>query len=281
MKALIIVLLNILSFCAIAQMSLNEQIDSLEQVVSRIRTELNNKEGELSEVLSQLSVVKNEKLLDSIGSQEQYITAKLNMMGRLREEGRASSPVIQSIAKQSSVKLISFSNRYWYINYEDTFGFLSDIYFVETEEIKSFKEALIKQNKELELKKNREAYQNEMAQRRAVVDSVDSIMNIERIEHQKQLAEWEKQLAKWGKESEEREKKRKSDCIAIYGNEIGQKLINGSYWIGMTDEMARLSLGYPKDVNRTVGSWGTHEQWVYSMDLMLYFENGILKSYQN
>ena len=64
----------------------------------------------------------------------------------------------------------------------------------------------LSQNKELELKRNREAYQKEMAQRRAVVDSVDSIMNIERIEHQKQLAEWEKQLAKWGKESEERVK---------------------------------------------------------------------------
>ena len=35
-------------------MSLNEQIDSLEQVVSRIRTELNKKKGELSEVVSQL-----------------------------------------------------------------------------------------------------------------------------------------------------------------------------------------------------------------------------------
>lgn len=60
MRVLIIVLLNILSFCAIAQMSLNEQIDSLEREVSRIRIELNKKEGELSEVLSQLSVVKNE-----------------------------------------------------------------------------------------------------------------------------------------------------------------------------------------------------------------------------
>ena len=60
MRALIIVLFNILSFCAIAQMSLNEQIDSLEREVSRIRIELNKKEGELSEVLSQLSVVKNE-----------------------------------------------------------------------------------------------------------------------------------------------------------------------------------------------------------------------------
>ncbi len=62
---------------------------------------------------------------------------------------------------------------------------------------------------------------------------------------------------------------------------VYKKLIDGYYWIGMTDEMARLSLGTPKDINRSVGSWGAHEQWVYSMDLMLYFENGILKSYQN
>ena len=84
------------------------------------------------------------------------------------------------------------------------------------------------------------------------------------------------------KEKEEaKEKKRKLDIIATYGKQVGQKLIDSYYWIGMTDEMARLSLGYPKDVNKTVGIWGTHEQWVYSMDLMLYFENGILKNYQN
>ena len=48
----------------------------------------------------------------------------------------------------------------------------------------------------------------------------------------------------------------------------------------MTDDMAIISLGYPKDINRTVGKWGVHEQWVYDGDYY-YFENGILTSYQD
>ena len=312
MRVLLIVFLNILSFCAIAQMSLNEQIDSLEREVSRIRIELNKKEGELSEVDSQL----NEKLLDSTSSQEQYITAKLNMMGRLREEGRASSPVIKTIAKQSSVKLISLFNRYWYINYEDTFGFLSDIYFVETEEIKSFKEALIKQNKELELKKNREAYQKEMAQRRAHIDSIDNArqMAIEEAEKEAELQkkikeeeekkqkilwaseqkekerlrkieyEEEKRLKKLEEEKEEKrlkklEEERRADIISKYGNDIGNKLINGEYWLKMTSEMAKVSLGEPSQIRKSVGHWGINETWLYPSYLILEFENGILKSY--
>jgi len=53
----------------------------------------------------------------------------------------------------------------------------------------------------------------------------------------------------------------------------------------MTDEMARESWGIPDDVNRSVDSWGVHEQWVYEganfNNTYLYFENGILTSYQD
>jgi hypothetical protein len=76
--------------------------------------------------------------------------------------------------------------------------------------------------------------------------------------------------------------KRKQELINKYGQTIGTKISSGHFWIGMTDEMAKASLGIPNDVNRTVGSWGVHEQWIYeNRDIILYFENGILKSYQN
>ena len=49
----------------------------------------------------------------------------------------------------------------------------------------------------------------------------------------------------------------------------------------MTTEMAIESLGYPSDINKSVTSWGVHEQWIYdSKELYIYFENGILRSYQ-
>jgi len=68
--------------------------------------------------------------------------------------------------------------------------------------------------------------------------------------------------------------------IKKYGEKTYAKLKEHYYWIGMTKEMATISLGRPSDINRTVGSWGVHEQWIYS-NIYLYFENGTLTSYQN
>ena len=56
--------------------------------------------------------------------------------------------------------------------------------------------------------------------------------------------------------------------------------MDGYFWIGMTSKMALVSLGEPRSINKSVGKWGIHEQWVYYATY-LYFENGILTSYQN
>lgn len=50
--------------------------------------------------------------------------------------------------------------------------------------------------------------------------------------------------------------------------------------LGMTPEQTRLSWGEPDDINRTVGSFGTYEQWVYAGNYV-YFENGKLTGWQN
>jgi len=68
--------------------------------------------------------------------------------------------------------------------------------------------------------------------------------------------------------------------IKKFGVKIYDKLKNHYYWIGMTKEMAEISLGEPKDINRTVTSSSIQEQWVYK-DIYLYFENGILTTFQD
>ncbi len=65
-----------------------------------------------------------------------------------------------------------------------------------------------------------------------------------------------------------------------FGNTTAQKIINGRYWIGMTNEMAEYSLGKPSKINRTVTSNSVNEQWVYS-SVYLYFVNGFLESFQD
>lgn len=50
--------------------------------------------------------------------------------------------------------------------------------------------------------------------------------------------------------------------------------------IGMPAELCRASWGTPRDINRSIGSYGVHEQWCYNGGY-LYMEDGILKSIQN
>lgn len=68
--------------------------------------------------------------------------------------------------------------------------------------------------------------------------------------------------------------------IRRFGEENAYKILKNEFWIGMTQNMAIESLGKPNDINSSKGSWGTHEQWVYRNGLYLYFEDGILTSYQ-
>ena len=54
--------------------------------------------------------------------------------------------------------------------------------------------------------------------------------------------------------------------------------------IGMSADAVLLSWGQPDKKNSSIGSWGRHEQWIYNHGDYkadyLYFDNGILNSYQ-
>lgn len=52
-------------------------------------------------------------------------------------------------------------------------------------------------------------------------------------------------------------------------------------YIGMIDREVLASWGPPQNVNRTVGRWGTHEQWVYPENTYVYIENGKVTSWQD
>jgi len=64
---------------------------------------------------------------------------------------------------------------------------------------------------------------------------------------------------------------------------------NHSLKFGMTEEQVEAAIGPPNDVNRSRGSWGTDEQWVYGgligetyfSPTYFYFSNGRLESMQD
>lgn len=55
---------------------------------------------------------------------------------------------------------------------------------------------------------------------------------------------------------------------------------NGEMQMGMTDREASLSLGNPQQVNRTEISGIVYARWVYSNGLILFFEDGVLMSFE-
>lgn len=60
-----------------------------------------------------------------------------------------------------------------------------------------------------------------------------------------------------------------------------QDILAGKIRLGMTREEVRASWGDPGDINRAAGVGYVHEQWVYSDSTYLYFDDGILTSWQD
>ena len=69
----------------------------------------------------------------------------------------------------------------------------------------------------------------------------------------------------------------KYDC----DESIAELILHHQVCRGMTAEQCRASWGRPEDINRTEGSYGVHEQWVYGDGNYLYFEDGYLTTIQN
>jgi hypothetical protein len=63
--------------------------------------------------------------------------------------------------------------------------------------------------------------------------------------------------------------------------QIKQCIRKGTIVLGMTKEQVTASWGKPDDIHRSVYSFGVHEQWIYGDRQYLYFEDGILTSWQD
>jgi hypothetical protein len=75
--------------------------------------------------------------------------------------------------------------------------------------------------------------------------------------------------------------KRKAVLVKKYGTTNANKILKGMVVTGWSKAMCIESWGEPSDINKTSGSFGVHEQWVYGDGTYLYFENGKLTTIQN
>ena len=77
------------------------------------------------------------------------------------------------------------------------------------------------------------------------------------------------------------EANRKAELIRKYGKERGKMISEGYIKIGMTKNMCIDAWGGPQKINKTTGSYGVHEQWVYGLNSYVYFQNGVITTIQN
>jgi len=173
-------------------------------------------------------------------AQDSSLTGTIYKTGKLRVSPGPVGDLITSLTEGEKVIILDYSDGYFGVCSDNYCGYMNEMWINKNDEIWSF----IKAKKE-------EAYE------------------LEKLKEEQEKKAIAAEQAKLDKKYREK-----------YGEETYKKLKNGYYWLEMTREMAIISLGYPLEINKSVGSWGVKEQWVYD-EMYLYFENGYLSSYQN
>jgi hypothetical protein len=247
---ILFVISNVLLYSQVDQ----KKLTRLTIIANSLEKEIKIKQDSLEKVKKEIEHFKNQEYLSQfkkLDSDAITIDAICKSEGKLRKGSDVFAKTITTIRRNDTIKLTDYKSGYWVVNKGAYFGYLSELWVLESPEVVAFKSELIRQNEELKRKKEKEE-----------ADRLKKSQAKENALQKKKQEEYDKRI------------------LSKYGNEIGYKLLLGNYWIDMTDEMARVSLGRPHKINRSVGQWGVHEQWVY-YDKYLYFENGKLTSYQN
>jgi hypothetical protein len=199
-------------------------------------------ENRIEKINKMIKEVEDKITISELGNYEtlKYIVSSESL--KIRKKDDSSADILFQPKKGEIIELIDYGdfNDYWKVSYKNSFGYVNDVFIQQTSEIQNFKKILI-------AKKTLKAEEQKL-------------LNTKRLAGQKE--------------------NRKKDLIKRYGAEIANKILAGKIWLGMSSEMAKESWGLPEQNNRTVGTWGTHEQWVYG-DTYLYFENGTLTSWQD
>jgi len=270
---IIIVLLPITSFCQELS-NIQSQVDSLESINAQLKKNIDLNTKLIFQLKDKYNQIKASK--ENITPFYFTVTEKV----KISKEQDLFSKALCSVEKGDSVKIINFDSDYYVINYKDITGFINHYSLPLNPTLNHFKETVLLNQlnnektpegkiKILDQLKLFNRLKNEAKNDSIFTAKARQESEIEKIEEQK--------------ENERNVKEaqiRKVALIKKYGQANGQRITDGKIWIGMTSKMAKESWGEPDDINRTVNQYNTHEQWVYGSNY-LYFENGILTSWQD
>lgn len=242
------ILLFFLSLATFAQETLdyNAKLDILNGKIKSLESEKFKIEKEIDSLVKEKKNLFAEQGKSKINSEGYVGIIKGNKTPIF--EDTESYNVVKTLNDGDSVKILGYKNEKLFIDYLGFFGFIHPLYLQQDSLIINFV-GIEKEQEEITAKLERKELED--SQRKA------SLLRQEQL-------------------TANRNKKIKS----LYPVEIAQKIIDRKIWIGMTSSMAVLSIGSPKDINRTVTGYQSKEQWVYD-SMYLYFDDGILTAFQD
>lgn len=244
---------NLLSFSQEnSKQILIDKIDSLKNIVKSFELEKKSIEQKINITKQEIKSY-NKSLNEVLMNEKNGTNLICAVVTKLYDEPYGNTLTI--IAKGDTVKVIENQKDHYYLFFNGFEGYAYKEGFLTEETVKLRAERKAEQKAEQEKQK---------------------------VEKRKLLDEQKKQKKLIALENRKKKEQQKlNTLINKYGKTNGTKIHKGIIWIGMTKEMALESLGKPNDINRTVGSWGVNEQWVYPNNLYVYIQNGILKSWQD
>lgn len=223
-----------------------EQIKQLESSKKQISDRIILLNDSIRKIDLKINVIKSKEFQKIISESSLVVFAKKNAY--IKKTPDVLGEIILTLEEDKKVVVLDYHDEFFGVCVDSICGYMNEMWIIGNEKTSEF--VKIKRQEELELERLKDEHRIKENERKSKEEDVE-YAKIEKANLKK------------------------------YGKEVYEELKKGYYWIGMTNEMALISLGSPNDNNRSVGSWGVHEQWVYNNGLYLYFENGKLKSYQN
>jgi hypothetical protein len=249
----LVLLIQIFAFAAMAQ---SKEVLELEQSKKTLQIKISVFNDSIKKIDSKIEALKANEILSKISdSTLRGFTIK---GAKLKKAPDPQGEVSILFDEEKEVVILDYSDLYFGVCSGGICGYMSEIWVKKSPEIENFISA---KNFEKEELKRLESERVLRQKSRAIQAEKAKFLELEQAEKAKFL-ELEKTY------------------IKKYGEKNYSKMKQGYYWIGMNKEMATISIGTPNKVNRTVGAWGVKEQWVYNT-IYLYFENGVLTSYQD
>lgn len=259
LATLLQVVLMLIAFntLAIAQEQTEQEVELLLKKISALELEIKIKTDSLISSKEQLKLLEQKKFLSDQSEKAGGFTllTTIKFDANVYESTYPPFTKLFNVSAGDTVRLTDYFKGYWLVNKESLYGYVNDLFVNENIEITRFKSALEEKNADYNREYNRNKQLEYVIKDKAISDSL-------RLENEKKSAELEKKLT------------------VKFGSKVAKDLVVGRVWMGMTEEMAEYSWGRPQTINRSVGSWGVSEQWVYGVGNYLYFGNGKLTNWQ-